>query len=132
MHVEVKPTFFQSFGGINFIDADYRKMRLSSLMTEFLGHRSPNALYSYADVIKAIFYLHAIGGDVLDDVSALQQQLSDHPQLCICSADTIEYVCQELCQPNRKIVTGKGIHHISNEHEGFNKLLAALCRQSEY
>ncbi len=130
MQVEVKPGFFQSFGGINFIEADYRKMQPGNLIVKYLGHRSPNAVYSYADVIKAVFYLQIIGGDVLDDVSILQQQLSDHPQLHICSADTIEYVCQELRQPNREIITDKGVHHISNEHEGFNKLLSALCKHT--
>lgn len=110
------------------MEADYRKLRLSSLITEYLGHRSPNALYSYADIIKTIFYLHSIGGDVLDDVSTLQAQLCDHPQLRICSADTVEYVCQELRQPNQELVTEKGICHTINEHEGFNRLLVALSK----
>lgn len=130
MQVEVKPRFFQSFGGINFIEADYRKMQLSNLIVKFLGYRSPNAVYSFADIIKAVFYLHIIGGDVLDDVNTLQQQLSDHPGLPVCSADTIEYVCQELRQPNRETVTEKGVIHTVNEHEGFNRLLSAICRQA--
>ena len=112
------------------MDADYRKMRLSSLITDYLGYCSLNALYSYSDIIKTVFYLRAIGGDVLDDVSALRQQLSDHPGLPVCSADTMEYVCQELQQPNGEIVTEKGVRHIINEHEGFNRLLSALCKQT--
>jgi hypothetical protein len=62
-------------------------------------------------------------------VNALQSQLADHPELRICSADTIEYVCQELRQPNREVVTEKGVCHIINEHQGFNRLLVALGKQ---
>ena len=128
MQVQVKPTFFQSFGGINFMDADLRKFGVSSLITGALGHRSPIATYSYADVIKTIFYLHAIGGDVLDDVNILKQQLKDHPELKVCSADTIEYVSQELRCQNSEVTTAKGVMHTINEHEMFNKLLPKLCK----
>lgn len=128
MQVQVNPTFFQSFGGINFIDADLRKLGLSSLITGALGHRSLIATYSYCDVIKTIFYLHAIGGDVLDDVNILKQQVQDHPELKICSADTIEYVSQELRSQSREVTTSKGVVHTINEHEMFNKLLPKLCK----
>lgn len=131
MQVQVNPTFFQSFGGINFIDADLRKLGVSSLITDALGHRSLIATYSYADVIKTIFYIHAIGGDVLDDVNTLKQQLKDHPELKICSADTIEYVSQELRQQSKKVTTDKGVVHTINEHEMFNKLLPKICRLAE-
>ncbi len=128
MQVQVNPTFFHSFGGINFIDASLGKLGVSSLITGALGHRSLIATYSYADVIKTIFYLHAIGGDVLDDVNTLKQQLQDHPELKICSADTIEYVSQELRCPSSEVTTSKGVVHTINEHEMFNKLLPKLCK----
>lgn len=128
MQVQVKSAFFQSFGGINFMDADFRKLGVSSLITNALGHRSLIATYSYADVIKTIYYLHAIGGDVLDDVNTLKLQLQDHPELKICSADTIEYVCQELRRPNSEVTTAKGVVHTINEHEMFNKVLPKLCK----
>lgn len=128
MQVQVNPTFFQSFGGINFMNADLRKLGVSSLITDALGHRSLIATYSYADVIKTIFYLHAIGGDVLDDVNTLKQQLQDHPELKICSADTIEYVSQELRCQSHEVTTDKGVVHTINEHEAFNKLLPKICK----
>src|SRR5215210_1876343 len=128
MQVQVKPTFFQSFGGINFMDADLRKLGVSSLITGALGHRSPIATYSYADVLKPLLYFHAIGRDVLDQANILQQQLKDHPELKICSADTIEFVSQELRRQNREVTTAKGVMHTINEHEMFNKLLPKLCK----
>ena len=90
MQVQIKPTFFQSFGGINFMESDYDKLVFKKLITSCLGSRSLTAVYSYSDIIKTIFYIHAIGGDVLDDVNTLRQQMKDHPDIAICSADTIE------------------------------------------
>ena len=129
MQVQIKSAFYQCYGGINFIDADYNKLGFEKLITSHLGHRSLNAVYSYSDIIKTIFYIHAIGGDALDDVSVLKEQMQDHPGLSLCSADTIEYVSQQLRQPNTVITTEKAVTHIINEHEGFNKLLPALCKQ---
>lgn len=64
----VNSTFFQSFRGINFIESDYNlKIRFEKLIISYLGHRNINAQCSYADLIKTIFYNHAIGSDVLDD-----------------------------------------------------------------
>jgi len=111
-------------------ESDYNKFGFEKLVTSYPGHRSINALYSYSDIIKTIFYLHAIGGDVLDDTNTLREQLKDHPGIAICSADTIEYVTQELRQPNQVIITDKNITHTVNEHAGFNKLLPALCKRS--
>ena len=130
MQVQAKPTFFQSFGGINFMESDYDKLGFGKLITSHLGHRSINSVYSYSDIIKTIFYIHAIGGDVLDDANILREQLSDHPCVAICSADTIEYVAKELQQPNSKIITDRNVTHTLNEHAGFNQLLPVLCKRS--
>lgn len=111
------------------MESDFNKLGFEQLITAHLGVRSRLAHYSYSDIIKAIFYIHTIGGDALDDVNTLRDQLKDHPSLDICSADTIEYATQELKQQNQKDITNKGVTHILNEHEGFNKLLPGLCKQ---
>jgi hypothetical protein len=130
MQVQTKGTFFQSFGGINFMESDFKKIGFTDLITSYLGVRSLTAVYSYSDIIKTIFYIHAIGGDVLDDVKILQEQLKDHPDMAVCSADTIEYVTQELKQSSRLVVTDKKVTHTINEHAGFNQLLTAMCKRS--
>lgn len=130
MQVHVKPTFFQSFGGINFMESDFKKLGFADLIASYLGTRSLTALYSYSDILKTIFYTYAIGGDVLDDVKILKEQMKDHPGMAICSADTIEYATQELRQPNQRIVTDNNVTHALNEHAGFNQLLPALCKRS--
>lgn len=130
MQVQVNPTFFQSFGGINFIEEDIKKIDFDSLVTETLGSRSLLAQYSYGDLLKNIFYSKLIGGDVLDDLNVLKEQLQDHPRLTIASPDTIEYAFQELLQPVKKEATATGKEHFMNEHKGFNFLLTKLCRQT--
>jgi Transposase DDE domain group 1 len=126
MQVEVKSSFYQSFGGINFMEADFRRLGLDKLIIQQLGFRNLTAVYSYADVLKSLFYMFSIGGDVLDDLNILREQLQDQPVLKACSPDTVEYVCQELRQPTRQIITDKGVSHQINEHDSFNSLLAAL------
>src|SRR5665647_2988471 len=130
MQVQVKKSFYQSFGGINFIEEDMRRINFSSIVTQTLGSRSLLAQYSYGDLLKAIFYSKLIGGDVLDDLNVLKEQLQDHPQLTIASPDTIEYAFQELVQPIKKEETATGKEHFINEHRGFNSLLTKLCGQT--
>ena len=128
MQVQINPTFFQSFGGINFIEEDIRKINFDTLVTEILGSRSLLAQYSYCDLLKNIFYSKLIGGDALDGLNVLREQLQDHPRLKIASPDTIEYAFQELVQPIKKEATIQ--EHFINEHKGFNSLLTKLCRQT--
>ena len=57
MQVQVKKSFYQSFGGINFIEEDIRKINFDPLVTETLGSRSLLAQYSYGDLLKNIYEL---------------------------------------------------------------------------
>jgi hypothetical protein len=130
MQVQVNPTFYQSFGGINFIEKDINKINFDLLVSETLGSRSIIAQYSYGDLLKNIFYSKIIGGDALDDLNILKEQLQDHPSLKIASPDTIEYAFQELVQPIKKESIAKGAEHLINDHKGFNSLLTKLCSQT--
>jgi hypothetical protein len=126
MQVQVKAAFYQCFGGINFMEADFNSLNFEPLITQHLGLRSHQAVYSYGDVLKHLLLMFAIGGDVLDDLHTLKAQLQDHPHLSICSPDTMEYVCNQLKTATLCQLTDKGVQHLINEHEGFNKLLAAI------
>jgi len=127
MQIQVKPSFIQSFGGINFLEQYLRGIKFGDAVAAELGSRSVLAQYSYADLIKQLFFINCIGGDTLDESHTLQQQMQDHPHLRIASPDTIEYAFQELRQSNETAATASGRQHIINEHEGFNKLLVSLC-----
>lgn len=129
MQVRVKTSHYQSFGGINFLESDYNRFGFESLITEHLGARSLLAHYSYSDLIKHLFFLRASGGEVLDDLNRLIEEMKDHPDMNICSPDTIEYASQELKQSTEEIITEKGVTHSLNKHDGFNRLLPALCKK---
>ncbi len=124
MKVRVNTSIYQSFGGINFMEADFGRLGLSSVINQYLGYRSANAVYGYADILKHLYYMFAIGGEVLDDLNTLREQLQDHPFVRVCSPDTVEYACSQLRQPVVEVVTDKGVKHHINEHAGFNRLLA--------
>ena len=48
MQVEVKAAFYQCFGGLNFMDADYGSMGFESVITRYLGARSPRQFTAIA------------------------------------------------------------------------------------
>ena len=52
MQVQVKKSFYQSFGGINFMEADITAIGFSDIVSQNVGHRSIQAEYSYADLLK--------------------------------------------------------------------------------
>jgi hypothetical protein len=131
MQVRVKSSHFESFGGINFLESDYIRFGFETLITAHLGARSLLAHYSYSDLIKNLFFLHASGGEVLDDLNRVREAMKDHPDLDICSADTIEYASQELKQSTEDITTERGVTHSLNKHDGFNRLLPALCKKGK-
>lgn len=127
MQVQQKATHIQSFGGLNFINDYLNKHCFSNIVLRHLGPRSILARYSYDDLLRQLFFITAIGGDTLDESGTLKEQLRDHPELTIASADTIEYAFQELRQKNKEINAASGACHQINEHTGFNKLLVTLC-----
>ena len=127
MQVQQNPSHLQSFGGINFLNEYLDKIGFRSIVLSTLGHRSLLAKYRYDDLLRQIFFICSIGGDALDDSNVLREQFSRHPYLRVASADTIEYAFQELRQPTEQKCTAAAVHHI-NEHGGFNKMLALLCK----
>ena len=54
MQVQTNSSFYQSFGGLNFMDSDINKLKIPDLITKHLGLRSMYATYSYADIIKSV------------------------------------------------------------------------------
>lgn len=130
MQVQQKPTDIQSFGGINFVNEYLISFDLDDIVLQKLGTRSVLAQYSYADLIRQLFFIALMGGEVLDDSNKLRQEFKRHPYLRIASPDTIEYAFLELRRPIRCVVTADGVTHQINEHAGFNQLLPRLCRKT--
>jgi len=51
------------------------------VIVEHLRVRNWLAQYNYADLIKQLLFIAAIGGESLDESNTLKEQLSDHPEL---------------------------------------------------
>ena len=73
MQVQTNSTFHQSFGGLNFINADIDRLKIPALIAKHLGNRSVFCQYSYAQILKSLCYTFSIGGDVLDDLNILKK-----------------------------------------------------------
>lgn len=110
------------------MESNFKKFGFSNLITSYPGLRGQNAKHSHSNTLKTIFYIYAAGDKSLDDVKILQEHLNGHPDIAICSADTIEYVCQELKQVNQSLITDNYVTHTINDHAGFNQSLSLLCK----
>lgn len=70
--------------------------------------------------------MFSIGGEVLDDLNTLRSQMQDHPDIKICSPDTVEYVSELLRKPTLLFKTPTGVTHQLSEHQSFNTLMVAM------
>jgi hypothetical protein len=87
----------KSFGGLNFISAEYDKLNLPGLITKHLGKRSPQARFSYNDVIKNLWSITFAGGDCAEDIHTnLKDELLQISGLKVCSPDTILKVQKDI------------------------------------
>lgn len=94
----------KSFGGLNFISAEFDKLQLPKLITEYLGERPIQATYSYSDMIKNLWAITFAGGDCAEDVHTnLKEELLQIDNLNVCSPDTI-------LRLQKKLVLAKEIH----------------------
>ena len=63
---------------------------LSSVMDSTLGMRCKLYGYQYSEIIRSLMSVYFCGGSCIEDVTThLMYQLSLHPTLRTCSADTI-------------------------------------------
>ena len=94
----------KSFGGLNFISEEFKKLNLPELIQKHLGQRSVQAEFSYSDVIKNIWAITFAGGDCAEDIHTnLKDELLQIENLHVCSPDTILRVQKQLA-------FGKEIH----------------------
>ena len=96
MQVQVKKSFYQSFGGINFIEEDIRKINFDTLVTQTLGSRS----------LKLPVYLQNRNGNTPESynqkssiAAALEQCMAQkltvnkfRADACCYEKDTIQYL----------------------------------------
>lgn len=95
-------------------------------MHQKIGYRSILAKYSYSDVVLSLFGNTLVQGSFVADLELLKEKYSDQVFNKIPSPDTVEYVCQELKQPNIIKKGPKGVEHELNYNNKFNEALISL------
>ena len=113
----------KSFGGLNFISEEFDKLNLPGLITNHLGDRPLQALYSYSDIIKNLWTITFAGGDCAEDIHTnLKAELLQIENLNICSPDTILRLQKELaCGKEIHISASKTVNEFS-KHSVLNAM----------
>lgn len=114
------------FGGLNFIYNALNRAGIDKFIDKKIGSRSASAQYSYSDVVLSLFGNTLVQGSFISDLELLKEKFSNQVFHKIPSPDTVEYVCQELKQPNLTINGPKGVLHELNYNNKFNEALVSL------
>ena len=115
------------FGGLNFILQAFSKKGIDNILDRSIGFRNVRAKYSYSDVVLSLFCNSLCMGDYISDLSTLKSKFKDQFFSNIPSADTIEYVCQELKTPTIIETTDSGVVHEFNYNNSMNLSLLDLA-----
>ena len=114
------------FGGLNFILNAIDKAKLPQFIDYKLGYRSPNAIYSYSDIVLSLLSNSLTQGSFISDLASLKLKFSDQIFNAIPSADTVEYACQELKTNTIFETSTNNVQHELNYNQHFNESLVAL------
>ena len=115
------------FGGLNFLYDAFEKAGISQFIDSELGTRNYRATYSYSDIVLSLFGNCMCNGEFISDLELLKEKYASQLFDAIPSADTVEYVCQELKVENEIIKTDQNIEHQINKNKKLNKALVNLC-----
>lgn len=121
------------FGGLNFIYDAIKRAGLHLFLDKALGNRSSVAQYKRSDVVLSLLGNAMCNGDYIADLKTFKQKFTDQVFTRIPSADTVEYVCDEL---KTKTLIEKSKHdekitHEINYNTDLNKSLVSLCVQTK-
>lgn len=127
MHkVKISSENVSPIGGLNFLyDAIFRS-GIDKQLDQSIGSRSIFAKYSYSNIVLSLFGLSASQGTFLADIKTLKNKFSNQLFNTIPSADTVEYVCQELKTVTKKIITKDGIEHQINYNARLHEAMVQL------
>ena len=119
----IKSEKLTPFGGI-FSIMELFDSSLSSVIDSTLGLRSTLYGYQYSEIIRSLMSVYFCGGSCIDDVTThLMPQLSLHPTLLTCSADTILRAIKELTRDNISYTSDMGKTYDFNTADKLNTLL---------
>lgn len=122
----------KSFGGLNFVSAQYDNLNLSELITKHLGTRPSQAQYSFSDVIKNLWAITFAGGDCAEDIQTnLKEELKQIQNLNVCSPDTILGVQKLLAEGKEIHISPSKIVNEFSKHSTLNALNLAFLVETK-
>jgi hypothetical protein len=121
------------FGGLNFIYDAIQRAGLDKFIDTIIGHRNILAKYSYSDIVLSLFGNCLCQGEYISDLSQLKNKFKAQLFSKIPSADTVEYVCQELKTKTifKTSDINPDIKHQINYNTNLNKSLVSLCLETK-
>lgn len=103
--------------GIYFLENIARRRKLKQFLDEQLPARAPQARYSNSDIILGLTYNFLCGGQYLEDINWVKQQLDCDFSVNIPSSDTITYRIQQIFSQDQFITSTRGVSHRFNINE---------------
>jgi DDE family transposase len=122
-----KASKIKANSGIYFLENIARKRKLKQFLDEQFPARGPQAKYSNSDIVLGLAYSFFCGGQYLEDVNWVKEQLDINSFLTIPSSDTIHYRVKQLFTPDQLIVSRTGVSHHFNINDPLNNSLLRLA-----
>ncbi len=118
------------YGGLNFVYRAITDRKIDRCINNLLGHRGPFAVYRHSDIVLSLFGNCLVQGSFLSDLELFKEKYSSQRFRKIPSADTVEYVCQQLKTATIIKTTDKGVVNEVNYSNKMNKSLVGLAVKS--
>jgi len=118
------------FGGLNFIFKAISDKKLDRYLDKRIGYRNPGARYTHSDIILSLLGSSLVQGSFIADLAVLKAKYRDQFFSKIPSADTVEYVCQQLKTDTIRETTANGATHHLNFSTQMNATLIGLAMQT--
>lgn len=115
------------YGGLNFIYQAMNRTGIDKFINDEIGARSVFATYSYSDVIYSLLGNVLTEGSFIADLAVMKKKYGSQFFEKIPSADTVEYVCQELKTETVVEKTAEGVEHQLNYSDKMNRTLVGLA-----
>lgn len=111
-----------SFGGIFHIEDEYTRL-FSRLIDHSLGLRSKFIGYQYSEIFRSLSMIYHCGGDCLEDITTLGNDLRLRPDSRVPSPDMIARGLKELSEDNIVYTSKSGNNYSYNVSDKLNCLL---------
>ena len=115
------------YGGLNLVFNAITAAGIDKFIDEILGYRSISAKYKRSDIVLSLLGMSMAQGSFLSDIEVFKSKFIEQVFNKIPSADTVEYVCDELKVPTIVHHSTNGILHEFNYNQDLNNALVALA-----